>query len=149
VVPVEFIAVKTPSHVHADLHAKLLANCLAQSQALMLGKTAAEAAAEKAPTAAADIAPAVLARHRSFPGNRPSTTLLLAALTPHSLGALIALYEHRVFTSGALWGINSFDQWGVELGKALCSQLLPRLASGDTTGLDASTAGLLAKLRSA
>ena len=148
VVPVEFIAVKTPSHPHADLHTKLLANCLAQSQALMLGKTAAEAEAEKAPTAAADIAPAVLARHRSFPGNRPSTTLLLDALTPHSLGALIALYEHRVFTSGALWGINSFDQWGVELGKALCSQLLPRLASGDTRGLDASTAGLLTKLLS-
>ena len=64
----------------------------------------------------------MLARHRSFPGNRPSTTLLLEALTPRSLGALIALYEHRVFTSGALWGINSFDQWGVELGKALCNR---------------------------
>jgi hypothetical protein len=89
----------------------------------------------------------VLARHRSFPGNRPSTTFVLDALTPRSLGALIALYEHRVFTSGALWGINSFDQWGVELGKALCNQLLPRLGSGDTTGLDASTAGLLKKLR--
>jgi glucose-6-phosphate isomerase len=113
----------------------------------MLGKTAGEAAAEPAPTAAAGIDPAVLARHRSFPGNRPSTTLLLEALTPRSLGALIALYEHRVFTSGALWGINSFDQWGVELGKALCNQLLPRLASGDTRGLDASTAGLLARLR--
>jgi glucose-6-phosphate isomerase len=71
----------------------------------------------------------------------------LEALTPRSLGALIALYEHRVFVSGALWGINSFDQWGVELGKALCSQLLPRLTSGDTGGLDASTAGLLSRLR--
>ncbi len=71
---------------------------------------------------------------------------MLKALTPRSLGALIALYEHRVFVSGALWGINSFDQWGVELGKALCNQLLPRLASGDTTGLDGSTAGLLARL---
>ncbi len=147
VIPVEFIAVKTPSHTLTDQHHKLLANCLAQSQALMLGKTADEAAAEPAPTAAAGIDPAVLARHRSFPGNRPSTTLLLEALTPRSLGALIALYEHRVFTSGALWGINSFDQWGVELGKALCNQLLPRLASGDTQGLDASTAGLLARLR--
>ncbi len=147
VVPVEFIAVKTPSHPHADLHTKLLANCLAQSQALMGGKTAAEAEAERPPTAAPGLDPAVLARHRSFPGNRPSTTLVLDALTPHSLGALIALYEHRVFTSGAIWGINSFDQWGVELGKALCSQLLPRFASGDATGLDASTAGLLARLR--
>jgi glucose-6-phosphate isomerase len=113
----------------------------------MLGKTAAEAAAERAPTAAPDIDPAVRARHRSFPGNRPSTTLLLEALTPRSLGALIALYEHRVFTSGALWGINPYDQWGVELGKALCNQLLPRLTSGDMQGLDASTAGLLTRLR--
>ena len=88
----------------------------------------------------------MLAQHRSFPGNRPSTTFVLDALTPKSLGALIAMYEHRVFTSGALWGINSFDQWGVELGKALCNQLLPRLASGDTAGLDASTAGLLRRL---
>jgi glucose-6-phosphate isomerase len=148
VVPVEFIAVKTPAHGLADQHRKLLANCLAQSQALMLGKSAAAAAAEKAPTAAPGIAPAVLAQHRSFPGNRPSTTLLLQALTPRSLGALIALYEHRIFTSGALWGINSFDQWGVELGKALCNALLPRLASGDTQGLDASTAGLLKRLTS-
>ncbi|MDE2456315.1 MAG: glucose-6-phosphate isomerase, partial [Burkholderiales bacterium] len=85
--------------------------------------------------------------HRSFPGNRPSTTFVLEALTPRALGALIAMYEHRVFTSGALWDINSFDQWGVELGKALASDLLPRLASGDSAGLDASTAGLLARLR--
>jgi glucose-6-phosphate isomerase len=143
---VEFIAVKTPTHAHTDSHHKLLANCLAQSQALMLGKTAAEALLESPPTAAADLDPQVLAQHRSFPGNRPSTTLLLQALTPRSLGALIALYEHRVFTSGAVWGINSFDQWGVELGRALCGQLLPRLQSGDAAGLDASTAGLLARL---
>jgi glucose-6-phosphate isomerase len=148
VIPVEFIAVKTPAHTLHDQHQKLLANCLAQSQALMLGKTAAEAAQEKAPTAAADINHAVLAQHRSFPGNRPSTTLVLNALTPASLGALIALYEHRVFVSGAIWGINSFDQWGVELGKALCNALLPRLSSGDTAGLDASTAGLLRRLSS-
>jgi glucose-6-phosphate isomerase len=147
VIPVEFIAVRQAAHEHPDLQRKLLANCLAQSQALMQGKTAAVAATEKAPTAAADIDRAVLARHRSFPGNRPSTTLVLEALTPRSLGALIAMYEHRVFTSGALWHINSFDQWGVELGKALCSQLLPRLDSGDVQGLDGSTAGLLLMLR--
>jgi glucose-6-phosphate isomerase len=154
VIPVEFIAVKQPQHGAsgeladklADQHRKLLANCLAQSQALMQGKTAAEALTEKAPTASATLDREVLARHRSFPGNRPSTTLVLDALTPRSLGALIALYEHRVFVTGALWGINSFDQWGVELGKALCNQLLPRLASGDTAGLDGSTAGLLARL---
>jgi len=147
VIPVEFIAVKRAAHPLADQHTKLLANCLAQSQALMLGKSAEAAMAERAPTASASFDPAVLARHRTFTGNRPSTTLVLDALTPRSLGALIAMYEHRVFTSGALWGINSFDQWGVELGKALCNELLPRLASGDASGLDASTAGLLKKLR--
>lgn len=146
VIPVEFIAVKRPTHEHADLHAKLLANCLAQSQALMLGKTTEQALGEKAPTASRELDAQTVARHRSFPGNRPSTTLVLDQLTPRSLGALIALYEHRVFVSGALWGINSFDQWGVELGKALCNDLLPRLASGNTQGLDASTAGLLRRL---
>jgi len=158
VIPVEFILVKNVTHDMSDLHGPLLAqlerqhtmllsNGLAQSQALMQGKTSAQAEAEKAPTASKSIDAATLARHRTFPGNRPSTTLLLDRLTPRSLGALIALYEHRVFTSGALWGINSFDQWGVELGKALANQLLPRLGSGDASGLDASTAGLLKRLR--
>ncbi|MEO5732468.1 MAG: glucose-6-phosphate isomerase [Rubrivivax sp.] len=159
VIPVEFIAVKQPAHglghgLAGDLapdltrqHTLLLANCLAQSQALMMGKTADEAQHDKAPTAAEGIDPQVLARHRSFPGNRPSATLVLDELTPRSLGALIALYEHRVFTSGALWHINSFDQWGVELGKALCNALLPRFESGDTEGLDGSTAALLQRLR--
>jgi glucose-6-phosphate isomerase len=150
VIPVEFIAVKHPAHGHTDLHAKLLANCLAQSQALMVGKTAEAARGESAPTAAAGFDRDVLARHRSFPGNRPSTTLVLDRLTPRSLGALIAMYEHRVHVSGLLWGINSFDQWGVELGKALAGALLPRLADparrGDTQGLDGSTAGLLRRL---
>ena len=146
-IPVEFIAVKTPAHALKDQHNKLLANCLAQSQALMLGKSAAEALRESPPTASKAIDAATLAAHRSFPGNRPSSTLVLEALTPRSLGALIALYEHRVFASGALWGLNSFDQWGVELGKALASQLLPRLASGDVAGLDASTAALLTRLK--
>ncbi|MFL6665116.1 MAG: glucose-6-phosphate isomerase, partial [Rhizobacter sp.] len=119
---------------------------LAQSQALMIGKSTAEALREQAPTASRSLDPQVLARHRTFPGNRPSTTLLLDELTPASLGALIAMYEHRVFASGALWGINSFDQWGVELGKALAGDLLPRLASGRVDGLDGSTAGLIGKL---
>ena len=148
VVPVEFIAVREPSHPYTSLHRKALANCLAQSQALMLGKSTAQARAERAPSASATPDTDVLARHRTFPGNRPSTTLVLDALTPRSLGALIALYEHRVFTSGAVWGINSFDQWGVELGKALCNRLLPRFDSGDASGLDPSTAGLLGRLRS-
>lgn len=147
VIPVEFIAVKEPTHTIPGLHRKLLANCLAQSQALMLGKSAAEAALEKPPTASPDVAPEVIARHRTFAGNRPSTTLVLERLDPKTLGALIAMYEHRVFTSAAVWGINAYDQWGVELGKALCNQLLPRLDSGEVSGLDASTAGLLARLR--
>ena len=146
VIPVEFIAVKTPAHALAEQHRMLLANCLAQSQALMVGKTAAVALGEKAPTAATGIDPAVLSQHRAFPGNRPSTTFVLDTLAPFSLGALIAMHEHRVFVSGAVWGINSFDQWGVELGKALCNALLPRLSSGDAAGLDASTAGLLKRL---
>jgi glucose-6-phosphate isomerase len=149
VIPVEFIAVKKPSHKLAGQHRMLLANCLAQSQALMMGKTAAQAQAE-AVAAPDGPSPAVLAQARSFPGNRPSTTLVLDAVTPASLGALIALYEHRVFTSGAIWGINSFDQWGVELGKALCGQLLPHLDphhTGSTAGLDGSTAGLLQHLK--
>jgi glucose-6-phosphate isomerase len=147
VVPVEFIAVREPTHAFADLHTKLLANCLAQSQALMLGKSTEQALGEKAPTASKSLDAETVARHRTFPGNRPSTTLLLERLTPRALGALVAMYEHRVFTSGTLWRINSFDQWGVELGKALCNDLLPRLASGDSTGLDGSTAGLLKRLK--
>jgi glucose-6-phosphate isomerase len=129
VVPVEFIAVRQASHGLADHQPQLLANVVAQAQALMQGKDDPGG-------------------HRHFPGNRPSTVLLLERLDPASLGALIALYEHRVFTAGALWGINSFDQWGVELGKVLAKDIAPRLASGDTTGLDPSTAGLVRRLAS-
>ncbi|MDT8992543.1 glucose-6-phosphate isomerase [Curvibacter sp. APW13] len=128
VVPVEFIVVKKVRHDLAGHHPMLLANAVAQAQALMLGKSDAGG-------------------HKHFTGNRPSTFLLLDDLTPESLGALIALQEHRVFVSGSLWGINSFDQWGVELGKVLAKDIEPRLASGDVTGLDGSTAGLLALLR--
>jgi len=127
-VPVEFIAVREPAHKLPKHHDLLLANALAQAQALMQGKADAGG-------------------HRNFTGNRPSTFFVLEALTPASLGALIALYEHRVFTSGAVWGIDSFDQWGVELGKVLATDIAHRLASGDTQGLDASTAGLLQRLR--
>jgi glucose-6-phosphate isomerase len=128
VVPVEFIAVKKARHDLKGHHPMLLANVLAQAQALMVGKRDAGG-------------------HKHFTGNRPSTFLLLDDLTPAALGALIALQEHRVFVSGSLWGINSFDQWGVELGKVLAKDIEPRLASGDATGLDGSTAGLLARLR--
>ena len=127
VLPLEIVAVRQSAHGLPGHHEMLLANALAQAQALMLGR-------------ASDCG------HRHFPGNRPSTFLLLDALTPTSLGALIALQEHRVFVSGALWGINSFDQWGVELGKTLCNGLLPRFESGDFDGLDSSTSGLLQRL---
>ncbi|CAN7242247.1 glucose-6-phosphate isomerase [Acidovorax sp. LjRoot194] len=129
VLPLELIAVRQATHPLKGHHEKLLANALAQAQALMMGKEGEDG-------------------HRHFPGNRPSTFLLLDALTPASLGALIALQEHRVFVSGSLWGINSFDQWGVELGKVLAKDLEARLASGDTGGLDGSTAGLMGRLRS-
>jgi len=128
VIPMEFVAVKKPRHDMTPHHPLLLANVLAQAQALMVGKSDAGG-------------------HKHFPGNRPSTFLLLDDLTPASLGALIALQEHRVFVSGSLWGINSFDQWGVELGKVLAKDIEARLASGDASGLDGSTAGLLARLR--
>jgi glucose-6-phosphate isomerase len=128
VVPVEFVAVKQARHSLPGHQTLLLANALAQAQALMLGKTDAGG-------------------HKHFTGNRPSTFLLLDDLTPASLGALIALQEHRVFVSGSLWGINSFDQWGVELGKVLARDIEARLASGDAAGLDGSTAGLLRRLR--
>jgi glucose-6-phosphate isomerase len=158
-IPVEFLLVRRPTFgstgLNDDLMSRLehqqillLANGLAQSQALMRGKTTEQVLADRPLPTSKQADALTLAHHRSFPGNRPSTSLLLDRLTPHSLGALIALYEHRVFTSGALWGINSFDQWGVELGKVLCRDLLPRLAEGgDTTGMDASTAGLIARLR--
>ena len=83
----------------------------------------------------------------TFRATAPAPSSSWTALTPASLGALVALYEHRVFVSGSLWGINSFDQWGVELGKVLALDIAPRMASGDATGLDASTAGLLRRLR--
>ena len=127
-IPVEFIVLRRGGRDLPAQHPRLVANALAQAQALMEGRASA-------------------CGHRHFGGNRPSTLLLLEQLDPASLGALIALYEHRVFVSGAVWGINSFDQWGVELGKQLASHLQPRLASGDVSGLDGATAGLLQRLR--
>ena len=157
-IPVEFILVKQSDASAgaggvrdslARQQRMLLANGLAQAQALMLGRSTAEALAERPGSGAGSpIDAATLAAHRTFPGNRPSTTLLLDRLTPRSLGALIALCEHRVFTSGAIWGIDSFDQWGVELGKGLGNRLLPLLEGSDigTADLDGSTAGLVGLL---
>ncbi|MCO6008879.1 glucose-6-phosphate isomerase [Actinoallomurus purpureus] len=125
----------------ADQHDLLIANLFAQGQALAFGKTAEEVAAEGVP---AEQVP-----HRTFPGNRPTTTILADSLTPSVLGQLIALYEHKVFVQGAIWDIDSFDQWGVELGKALAKRLEPQLtaATADTGDLDGSTAALVERYR--
>ncbi|WP_020576515.1 glucose-6-phosphate isomerase [Actinopolymorpha alba] len=124
----------------ADQHDLLIANLFAQGQALAFGKTAEEVAAEGVP---AEQVP-----HRTFRGNRPTTTILASELSPSVLGQLVALYEHKVFVQGAIWNIDSFDQWGVELGKVLAKRLEPRLTGpSDTTGLDTSTAALVERYR--
>ena len=127
-------------------HKLLMANCLAQSEALMRGRTLEEARAQlKEKDGAAQDA---LAPHRVFAGNRPSVTLVHAKMTPYVLGWLIALYEHRVFVEAQLYGINAFDQWGVELGKELATALLPVVeGQQDAEGHDSSTAGLVAYLQ--
>ncbi|EIV95028.1 glucose-6-phosphate isomerase [Frankia sp. QA3] len=149
IVPADFLGFVEPNHPGVgpadgpDQHALLLANFLAQTEALAFGKTAEEVAAE-------GVAPE-LVPHRTFPGNRPTNTLLAPKLTPFVLGQLIALYEHKVFTQGAIWGINSFDQWGVELGKALAGRIVPELTSPGSPELrhDSSTNALIRRLRSA
>ncbi len=150
VIPVEFL-VAAQAHepkAMAAHHSLLLANCLAQSEALMRGRTLEEATAQllKAGRSKADAAR--IAPHRVFSGNRPSVTIAYPKLDPATLGKLIALYEHRVFVEAAIWDINAFDQWGVELGKELATGLQP-IVEGKTSakGRDASTAGLVAKLR--
>ena len=144
VVPVDFIAAIKPAHELKANHDALLANMLAQGAAFALGKTFEEALAESRSGTEAERR--VLAAQRTFPGDRPSTTMLLDALTPESLGALLALHEHKVFVQSVLWDINAFDQWGVELGKSLAATILPALAAGSDSGagaFDASTQGLI------
>jgi glucose-6-phosphate isomerase len=149
VVPADFIVAADSHHHLGRHHDLLLANCLAQSQALAFGKTAETAEAEMLRAGMAPEEARRLAPYRSFPGNRPSNTLVLPKLTPETLGALVAAYEHRVFVQSVIWNINPFDQWGVELGKQLANRLLPRLSGAPAeTGEDSSTTGLVAKLRS-
>jgi glucose-6-phosphate isomerase len=132
----------------ARQHAMLIANCLAQTEALMNGRTQAEARAQLKAAGASPADVARLAPHKVFPGGRPTNTIFYRKLDPAVLGALIAPYEHKVFVQGAVWGISSFDQWGVELGKELANTLLP-MVEGDipAAGRDASTAGLVKALR--
>jgi glucose-6-phosphate isomerase len=146
-VPVDFILVAKPDHTHAENHRILLAHGLAQAEALLMGRDAAGVVADMRAAGTDEATIARLLPHRIFPGDRPSVTIVLPRLDPASLGALIALYEHKVFVLGALWGINPFDQWGVELGKVLAAPLVAELAAGAPgAGHDSSTAGLLAEL---
>jgi glucose-6-phosphate isomerase len=133
IVPVDFIAVLKPVHEYLQQHKVLLANCFAQAEALMNGNAAPE-----------------LPPHRVCPGNHPSNMLILDQLTPFTLGALIALYEHKTFVQGALWNVNSFDQWGVELGKTLAARILSELEGSPAAHPhDSSTAALIARAAAA
>jgi glucose-6-phosphate isomerase len=150
VVPCEFIVgAKGHEPELAHQHRLLIANCLAQSEALLKGRSLDEARALMKAKGLKGGEQDRQARHRVFPGNRPSTTLVYPLLTPHVLGQIVALYEHRVFVEGVLLGINSFDQWGVELGKELAVALEPVIAGKQSAeGKDGSTRMLVEFLRS-
>jgi glucose-6-phosphate isomerase len=142
-IPADFIAFAEATHDNGSQQDLLVANCLAQTKALAFGKTAEEIAAEGTRPE--------LVPHKVMPGNRPSSTILASKLTPSILGQLVALYEHTVFVEGAIWGIDSFDQWGVELGKVMAKELAPVLSADeapDLSGQDASTAALVRQYRS-
>jgi glucose-6-phosphate isomerase len=136
-IPCDFIAFGQPLNRLGPHHDMLLANVFAQTEALAFGKTREEVEAEGTPDR--------LVPHRVFEGNRPSNTILMDRLTPAALGKLVALYEHSVFTQGAIWDIDSFDQWGVELGKVLAQRIIPELESKaePTLGHDSSTDNLI------
>ena len=143
-IPSDFIGSIHSHNPLGDHHPKLMANCFAQTEALMRGRTFDEALFEMHKTGMPEDRARFLAAHRTFPGNRPTNTILMERLTPHTLGALIAMYEHRIFTQGVIWGVNSFDQWGVELGKQLASVILAEIESGQVSGEhDGSTRALL------
>lgn len=143
-VPADFIVSKHSAHAPGEHHLLLVANCLAQSEALMRGRTAEEAHEEMQRKKMPHEQMMRVLPHRVFVGNRPSSTLVLDALTPHALGTLVALYEHKIFVQGIVWNINSFDQWGVELGKQLANTLVTELREGALSHPhDSSTAGLM------
>jgi glucose-6-phosphate isomerase len=143
-VPCDFIAPAQSQNPIGNHHPILLSNFFAQTEALMRGKTLAEARAELEAQGVKGQALEDLASHKVFDGNRPTNSILVRKFDPHTLGMLIALYEHKIFTQGVIWGINSFDQWGVELGKQLASKILPELLSDEAIGShDASTNALI------
>jgi glucose-6-phosphate isomerase len=140
-IPCDFIAFAQTLNPLGEHHDMLMANVFAQAEALAFGKTAKEVKAEGTPD--------WLAPHRVFEGNRPSNTILAWRLTPDTLGKLVALYEHSVFTQGVIWNIDSFDQWGVELGKVLAKRIIPELGGKDDSRLthDSSTNNLIRRYR--
>jgi glucose-6-phosphate isomerase len=147
-IPCDVIAAAQGDDPFAAHHDILLAHALAQTQALAFGRTAMEIVQELRATGMSEVESRLLALHKRMPGNRPSTTILVPTLDPYHLGFLIALYEHKIFVQGVLWGLNSFDQWGVELGKVLAGALLPKLQGKDAApSTDSSTNGLLDALR--
>ena len=143
-IPADFIAAAQSQTPLGDHHEKLLANYLAQTEALAFGKTEAEARAELQKQGLSGDALEALVPHKVFEGNRPTTSILYRKLTPQRLGSLIALYEHKIFVQGIIWNVNSYDQWGVELGKQLASRILPELQGDEpVTSHDGSTNGLI------
>ena len=150
VTPIDFIGTLRPAHELQHHHAALLANCFAQSEAFMRGKTADEVRADLQAQGLGTEEIERLVPHKTFPGNRPSNTILMEYLTPHALGALIALYEHKTFVQGVLWDVNSFDQWGVELGKVLAKKIEAELTGeAQPAQHDSSTNGLIAMAKAA
>ncbi|HHE31424.1 MAG TPA: glucose-6-phosphate isomerase [Chlorobaculum parvum] len=148
IIPVDFIMPLKSQNSIGNHHDMLVANCFAQSEALMRGKSEAEARKELEASGLSGLDLKMLLPHKLFPGNRPTNTILLDQLNPFSLGSLIALYEHKVFVQGVVWNINSFDQWGVELGKQLAKAILPEFESEDSIeGHDASTNALVNRYR--
>lgn len=147
-IPVDFILPACPQSELDGHHDLLTAHFLAQSQALAFGKTKVEVCTEMLAANETDARIKQLTPHRTFPGNRPSTSIIIKDLSPGNLGRLIALYEHKIFVQGVIWNINSFDQWGVELGKVLADQIAPLLSpSADLTDVNSSTRGLIERIR--
>jgi glucose-6-phosphate isomerase len=143
-IPADFIAPAESLNAVGNHHVLLLSNFFAQTEALMRGKTADEARAELERTGIQHEAVDALLPHKVFEGNRPTNSLLVKRIDPETLGSLIALYEHKIFTQGIVWNVNSFDQWGVELGKQLANAILPELTtSGAVSTHDSSTNGLI------
>ena len=150
VTPIDFIAALRPAHDYENHHAALLANCFAQSEAFMRGKTLDEVRADLHQQGLSLAEVERLAPHKTFPGNRPSNTILMEYLNPFTLGALVALYEHKTFVQGVLWDVNSFDQWGVELGKVLARNIEAELTGeAKPERHDSSTNGLIAMAKAA